>query len=354
MGATEDLILLTFLMFVLTLAFGMLPIKCQLGFFYNNIFATFAAGLLLGTACIIILPEGLEMLLHGLESHDDHEVHDDHEEEEEHGDEDHEEEEHHENEHHEDEHGEEELNGPLVGLAILAGIVFMMLVNRFGPKHSHKYGHAHGHASDTDQGEQPVSVVTSDTPNGDKGEIRAMEIEATGGDDLISEVLRAKATRRKQTISAVTLGLLMHAMFDGVALGIVTSGEEDSKITWVVFGALMGHKAPEAISLTLILRTQNLSSWEMFLNVLLFSTSAPLMALVTFFILEAGTKSSEHAGDTLGYFMLFAGGTFLGVIFEHILPELKAIEIGHMTLVQILVFVVGAVIPMALPVDHGH
>jgi len=352
MGATEDLILLTFIMFVLTLAFGMLPIKCQLGSFYNNLIATFAAGLLLGTACIVILPEGLEMLLHGLESHDDH---DDHEEEEEHHeDEDHEEEEHHEEEHHEDEHGEEELNGMLVGLAILAGIVFMLLVHRLGPKHSHGHGHADGHATDQDQGEQPVSVDASDNPKGDKGEIRAMEIEAAGGNEEISIVLRGNSTEKKQTISAVTLGLLMHAMFDGVALGIVTAGEEDSKITWVVFGALMGHKGTEAISLTVILLTQNLSSWAIFLNVLLFSASAPLMALVTFFILEAGTESSEHAGDTLGYFMLFAGGTFLGVVFEHILPELKMSHLGNMTLVQILVFVIGAVIPTALPVDHGH
>jgi len=346
MGATEDLILLAFIMFVLTLVFGMLPIKCHFGSFYNNLIATFAAGLLLGTACIIILPEGLEMLLHGLESHTDH---DDHQEEEEHGEDDYEEE-----EHHEDEHGEKELNGPLVGLTILAGIVFMLLVHRFGPKHSQGHGHAHEQTTKRG-GWQRVSVVIPGRTNVDKKPMRAMGIQAAGGDNKKSSVAQRTNTKeKKQIISAVTLGLLTHAMFDGVALGIVTAGGEDSKLTLVVFGALMGHKAPEAISLTLILLTQKLTTCAIFLNVLLFSTSAPLMALVTFFILEAGTESSENAGDTLGYLMLFAGGTFLGVIFEHILPELKTITPDTLTLVQILVFIVGAVIPMALPADHGH
>jgi len=360
MAATEDLFLLAFLMLVLTLLFGLLPIKCQLGVFYNNIFATAAAGLLLGTACIVIIPEGLELLLHGLEHHDDHGDHEeDHTEEEQHHDEDHTEEE----QHHEDDYGEEELNGPLFGFAILSGIVLMILVHRFGPKHTHGHGHALGPANDEDKGaseaykssEQNIFLIPSGDTNGEKRPLQPLEKEAAECDDEGSSAnVKSEAKGTKITIHAVTMGLLVHAMFDGVALGIVTAGGEDSKVTWVVFGALMGHKAPEAISLTLVLMTRNLNTWVLFLNVLLFSISAPLMALISYVILEAGTQSSNNAGEVLGYLMLFAGGTFLGVIFEHILPELKTIEPGNWTLHQILAFVIGTVIPMTIPHDHGH
>jgi len=290
--------------------------------------------------------------------HDDHENHEDHEEE--HAGEDHEEEELH----HEDQQAEKELNGPLFGFAILAGIVFMSLVHRIGPKHTHGHGHAHRGASDKNNGdsgvdkswEQNIPDVAFSAINGDKRPVQAMEIEAAERDYEGSSaiIVKSDAARKKTTIPAVTMGLLIHAIFDGVALGIVTAGGEDSKVTWVVFGALMGHKVPEAISLTVVLLTQNLTIWALFLNVLLFSISSPLVALISYLILEAGTDSSDNAGEVLGYFMLFAGGTFLGVIFEHILPELKTIEADHWTLHQILAFVIGAAIPMALPHNHGH
>jgi len=158
----------------------------------------------------------------------------------------------------------------------------------------------------------------------------------------------------KQKVAAVTLGLLIHAMFDGVALGIVTSGKKNAKLNVVVFGALMAHKAPESISLTLILLAQEFAPCGIVINLLLFAAAAPVGALLTFLILEFGTEYSDNAGDILGYCMLFAGGTFIGVIFEHILPELKRLETGKFAYFRILVFAIGALIPLSLPVDHGH
>merc|ERR1719397_1074082 len=102
----------------------------RIGPFFMNLIATLACGLLLGTAFIVILPEGIEMLLHGLETHGDHG-----DEEEQHSDEHDEEEEDHEDHDEHEEHEEAELNGPMVGLAIIAGIIFMMLVHSFGPEH---------------------------------------------------------------------------------------------------------------------------------------------------------------------------------------------------------------------------
>jgi len=116
----------------------------------------------------------------------------------------------------------------------------------------------------------------------------------------------------------------------------------------------MGHKAPETISLSCILLSQRLSNIKFVINLLIFSFAAPFGALVTFFVLEAGTQSWENTGEALGYCMLFAGGTFIGVVFEHIVPALKSSVGGRLTSLQVLVFVIGALIPLTIPIDHGH
>jgi len=353
MGATKDLLLLTFIMFILTLACGLIPLKCNVGNYYNNIIATLAAGLLLGTACIVILPEGIEMLIHGLGHHDDHD--DEHIEEESEEDE------------HGEQHSEEGFNGALAGFAILSGIIFMILVNRFGPRHSD----AHGCGKSCSNGAVGTSSSTvvknhlfmarSYVPPGEKtGEtgaarhlVELTEVKESQGRERTKDVI-TPPPENKQKVAAVTLGLLIHAMFDGVALGIVTSGGDDAKLNIVVFGALMGHKAPEAISLTLILLAQEFAPCGIIINLLLFAAAAPVGALIIFLILEFGTESAENAGDILGYCMLFAGGTFIGVIFEHILPELKRSETGKFAYFQILIFAIGALIPLSLPADHGH
>jgi len=296
-----------------------------------KLMATLAAGLLLGTAFIIILPEGIAMLLHGLQYHDDHKEGQKHKG----GHED----DVHEEESHED-HEEEEVNGHLMGLSIIGGIIFMMLVNQFGPGHSH--GNENGESkpkSDLDASDGFELV-----PVGDSNIDAAREGQST--------VNAGSPTEKRQILSPVTLGFFIHACFDGIVLGIVTAGGEDIALSIVVFGALMAHKAYETITLSLILLAQGLKTLIVLVNLVLISLAAPIGALVTFFILEAGSGSSENDENTLGYCILFAGGTFIGVIFEHILPELKMFGEGRFSWIQLLIFTVGALIPLTIPHNH--
>lgn len=350
MGATEDLVLLSFIMLVLTFVMGLIPIKLYVGPQVMNLIATLACGLLLGVAFIVILPEGIEMLLHGLEHGHDHEEEHHSDEHDEHEDEDHHSDEHDEHDDHDDhdDHDEHEgeLDGPMAGLAIIAGIILMMVAHSFGPGHSH----GHGHGGKSDKGSSATSAPKND-----------IELVVTEGANVgtvenseDSVIANEPSPDKGQILASVTLGLLVHATFDGVALGIITAGGEDAGISWVVFGALIGHKAPEAISLSLILLAQGLSALKVVINLFLFSVAAPVGALLTYFIVDAGTESSDNAGEALGYCMLFAGGTFIGVIFEHIVPELKSTDGDRFTLLQLFVFTCGAMIPLAIPHDHGH
>jgi len=319
MGATEDLLLLVFIMFLLSIVFGSIPlVKCNVEPYYMNLIATFAAGLLMGTAFILIIPEGIELLLHPLghedESDEDEAEEDDHDEHDDH---------------------EKELNGPMMGLAIIAGIVLMILVNRISPGYTH--GHGHGNHTKTNSGVDVEMVV-----NPDKGENR-------------STVTDGPVLENHQKIPGVTIGLLMHSIFDGVSLGIVTAGDkEDTTVSWVVFWALMAHKAPEAISLSLILLAKGFSPGLIMMNLLLLAITSPILALIAFAIVEAGRESTANAGEPLGYCLLFAGGTFIGVIFEHLLPDLKRLEVDGLTWLQLLIFIIGALVPLLFPVDHGH
>lgn len=222
MGAAEDLILLTIIMLVFTFIVGLIPIKCNIKPFYMNLVAIAACGLLLGTAFIVILPEGIEMLLHGLSHQDEHDEHDEevHEDHDDH-DEEHHDEEHLEEEEHE-EHEDAKLNGPMTGLATVAGIIFLMVIHSLGPNHSH--GHGHDKRGEGKQYER-APKESLELVVGEGTDVRDA-IEASQSLDI-----GGPTPDKKHTIAPSTLGLIIHAVFDGVALGIVTAGGEHAVIS---------------------------------------------------------------------------------------------------------------------------
>lgn len=311
MSAAGDLCLLTLVLFLLSFVVGLIPLKINVGSYYMNLIAVLAAGIVLGTAVIVVLPEGMEMLLHGFHE-DDHDDEDDHEDD-------------------HDEH-EEELNGRFVGMTIIGGIILMMIANRLSPGH----GHSHGCVPTTKKTENGVELVV---------------IEGTAGNAGQSQTSEAQPKSSVLKISAITIGLLVHAIFDGVALGVVTFGENE-RLSAAVFTALIGHKIAEALPLSVILISNGISTWDLVVNMFVFALATPIGALLTYFIVDVGTASTEHAGETVGYCLLFACGTFLGVLMEHIIPGLKTLEPERFSWVQLLVFTVGSLIPLAL--THGH
>ncbi|PCD30923.1 hypothetical protein AU210_010591 [Fusarium oxysporum f. sp. radicis-cucumerinum] len=120
-------------------------------------------------------------------------------------------------------------------------------------------------------------------------------------------------TPRRARSLATTTGLVIHAAADGIAMG-ASSTTSDMKLGFIIFAAIMIHKAPAAFGLTSLLLKQGLSKRAARGHLIVFSLAAPFGALTTWTLitlLGGGKVESDHWWT--GMLLLFSGGTFLYV-----------------------------------------
>ncbi|XP_026812069.1 zinc transporter ZIP9-B isoform X2 [Rhopalosiphum maidis] len=164
------------------------------------------------------------------------------------------------------------------------------------------------------------------------------------------------ASRNSGSMTA-TLGLVVHAAADGIALGAAAASTQ-TEVEMIVFVAIMLHKAPAAFGLVTILLHHGLDKKRIRRHLIVFSMAAPLGALLTFFCIGQESKETLSSMNATGAAMLFSAGTFLYVATVHVLPELmvKASRGGCDTFnpLQLLCLVCGTVTPLMLSVHHGH
>jgi zinc transporter 9 len=114
--------------------------------------------------------------------------------------------------------------------------------------------------------------------------------------------------------SATTVGLIIHAFADGIALG-ASSTAPSTSLSLIIFIAIMLHKAPAAFGLTSVLLKQGLSKRTARTHLVMFSLSAPAGAIFTWTLVHALGRSALGGDDgltwTTGWVLLFSGGTFL-------------------------------------------
>lgn len=115
---------------------------------------------------------------------------------------------------------------------------------------------------------------------------------------------------------AATIGLIVHACADGIALG-ASSTAPSTSLSMVIFFAIMLHKAPAAFGLTSVLLKQGLSKRTARTHLAFFSLAAPAGALATWAIVHMFGRN-RLGGDegltwTTGWVLCFSGGTFLYV-----------------------------------------
>jgi zinc transporter 9 len=204
-----------------------------------------------------------------------------------------------------DKHHDEDEAGALhawIGISLVSGFILMYLIDRL------------------------PAYVTPPKPRRLPYHISLDNLGASGlrrssspsrGEGLLENDGRANSSNNHSF--AMTTGLVIHAAADGIALG--ASGSNTS-LSFIIFLALLVHKAPAAFGLTSVLLKHGLSSRAARGHLLVFSLAAPVGAILTFLAVQ--TLGSGVAGDEsshrwrTGVLLLFSAGTFLLVI---LLPD---------------------------------
>lgn len=278
---------------------GSIPLVMPMSEERMELVTVLGAGLLVGTALTVIIPEGVNTLLMADHSHlEAKSTAGDHagEEHEHHGGE---------------EHGHMESH-KLIGVSLLLGFLLMMLIDQCAGGH---------HKPDPENG---------------------------GG-------------RGRRASMTATLGLVVHAAADGIALGAAAASSR-ADVEMIVFFAIMLHKAPAAFGLVSFLLHEGLDRVKIRRHLLTFSLAAPVGAFVTYFgITQSGSESLNSSQNT-GIAMLFSAGTFLYVSTVHVLPELTSHShdgsgnesSGKFSRKQLFTLICGSLLPLLLSVGHHH
>lgn len=170
-----------------------------------------------------------------------------------------------------------------------------------------------------------------------------------------------------------TIGLVVHAAADGIALG-AASTTAHSDVQLIVFLAIMLHKAPAAFGLVTFLLHEGLDKARVRRHLLVFALAAPVAAVLTWAGISQGGGGALSSLSTTGILMLFSAGTFLYVATVHVLPELQAGGHSHSApgsssspssssggggpssfqLREVAAIAIGALLPSLLTFGHSH
>jgi len=216
-----------------------------------------AAGIIIASSMLIVLPEGFELATHSASAPE----------------------------------------AWVVGAALLAGFLFMLILEGSGIGHAiHEEHHDHH----DDHGHDHVH-------HGTNGWI-------------------------------VMLGLSLHAMTDGLAIG-AAAASESVYVTVSVALAVLIHRGPAGFSLGVFSMHEREHRRESVRDVLIFSLATPVMLLLSYNIL------SDVQTSTIGLAMLFSAGTFLYVATVDTLPDIHNPISGRKAMMHV---VLGAFIMLLI------
>ncbi|XP_048733586.1 zinc transporter ZIP9-like [Ostrea edulis] len=311
------LVLLSLAMLIGCYVAGVIPLSITLSEDKLKSVTVFGAGLLVGTALAVIIPEGINAMYTSGDHDHAHHHESSPKETEKHSATDHE---HKPHEHH---HSTTDVHS-LIGVTLVSGFIFMLIVDQIGGAHSH----------------------------------------ASASTDMEASQTTLQQNRNRIT---ATLGLVVHAAADGIALGAATILAH-THLTMIVFVAIMLHKMPAAFGLVSFLLHEGFDRNRIRKHLFVFAMAAPVLAIVTYIVLSQGSAESLHDTKTTGIAMLFSAGTFLYVATVHVLPEVSSSKSQHnnpdgsvvihehkgFRNKDLLAIIVGAVLPVILSIGHKH
>ncbi len=286
--------------------------------------STLGGGLLIGTALIVILPEGVDTL-YALQSDHVHKSHNDAHT-------------------HQSDHTDFHAHG-YIGPTLALGFLFMFIIDQIG------------HASHTDHHHYTPPLPTS---------VPSQEDTIDGTVESVSY----GATDTSIAARAATLGLVVHSAAEGIAVGAATASGQSS-LSLIVFLAIILHKAPASLGLCSFLMKADLPKSTIKRHIFSFSISAPLTAILTFFVLTM-FLNTDHGQDMFetskwsALLLLFSAGTFLYVATVHVIPQVYEQLVSstanrHMTVhsererwINSALFLLGMFSPMVFNLGHVH
>ncbi len=146
----------------------------------------------------------------------------------------------------------------------------------------------------------------------------------------------------------IALGLGLHTIIDGVALGAVIQGESSagavSGLLGVgVFLAILLHKPLDAMSITAVMSAGGWSASSRTLANIGFALMCPLGALLFFFGVDYLSSGREYA---VGAALAFSAGAFICIALSDLLPEVQFHS--HDRLKLTVAFLLGIVLAYAI------
>ena len=215
---------------------------------------------------------------------------------------------------HEEEHGDEEesaLESLIIGGAVLAGFVLMLVMEGSGVGHA---VHEEHHEHEEEHGHEHV--------------------------------------HHRAAPWIIVLGLSMHSAADGLAIGSAAAGSSEA-VTALVALAVLIHKVPAAFSLGVFSLHEREDRNDSIRDVVLFSIATPVMIVVSFFVLQ------DFDEQMIALAMLFSGGTFLYVATVDTLPDIHNAVSGREAMINVLIGVLILVVILfgadaAGLIEHGH
>lgn len=199
-----------------------------------------AAGFLIAAAMLVAIPEGIEMLNHAAE-----------------------------------EAGNHEMDFHALGLTLLIGFMFMMMLEAFGFGHDiHEEHHDHSIAHGHDHVNHPTKSATP-----------------------------------------AIIGLTVHAFIDGMVIGAAMA-QQSTTLTFTIVLVVMMHKFPAAFSISAFSLHERHNRNRSKLDLLIFSAATPIAILIfwNFFM--------DVSDVLLGFAVLFSAGTFLYIATVDVLPAM--------------------------------
>ena len=185
-----------------------------------------------------------------------------------------------------------------VGLSLIFGFILMYLIDQI-PQHASRSLRSTS---------QPHHISLANLGQG------LRRISSQNGELVQAGDAESGASPSSARGFSTTIGLVIHAAADGIAMG-ASSSSANNRLGFIIFLAIMVHKAPAAFGLTSVLLKQGLTKREARARLTIFSLAAPFGAVATWTVVSVlgpsrmGGEEGTHWWT--GILLLFSAGTFL-------------------------------------------